>query len=450
MQARSWFPMGPKRRSSDSGEQIIKQGCLIKSPPFYIFNKKASWKRRLLKLCRIGAGSFVLRYYAYDGVSEDWKGDIHISDIKSVELGSTMMEKIPTITRLFNNSPNNILCIKTDKRDYYLVDDGTESIAEWQKSITDAWMKVHNKMIEEVCRPKSYPEDYPHTAAVLAEELNRQRSHTDPESRKGDLLPAEDYRESMYEICKEKQTISERQDSDTSAPYNQIPLYESHPRQGATGHTAAAILKASEESRRFSDDLTDPAYDSELDYIYDTPRPVPVKVTENAVTEQEETSDLDTEEDELYEKMSSIAVDEVTNLPSEPLQTEPAPNTRHFKTQRSQLKKAQILRMMYEPRSESDMVSVKLTVETEHLQKYLGVQEIGERLCVSKWKGPLHIGCLFHHGDHIESINGFRPGTKDLFLQMLSSSIASEVTLVLTRNKKAAVFHLEGCSCGDS
>ncbi|KAG9462133.1 hypothetical protein GDO78_014843 [Eleutherodactylus coqui] len=96
------------------------------------------------------------------------------------------------------------------------------------------------------------------------------------------------------------------------------------------------------------------------------------------------------------------------------------------------------------------MVSVKLTVETEHLQKYLGVQEIGERLCVSKWKGPLHIGCLFHHGDHIESINGFRPGTKDLFLQMLSSSIASEVTLVLTRNKKAAVFHLEGCSCGDS
>lgn len=68
--------MAPKRRSSETDEQIIKQGCLIKSPPGYIFTKRTSWKGRLLKLCRTGMGSFILRYYAYDGVSEELKGEI--------------------------------------------------------------------------------------------------------------------------------------------------------------------------------------------------------------------------------------------------------------------------------------------------------------------------------------------------------------------------------------
>ncbi|CAN2389263.1 hypothetical protein PRIEUP_LOCUS5676 [Pristimantis euphronides] len=442
--------MGPKRRSSETDEQIIRQGCVTKSPPSYIFSKKASWKGRLLKLCRTGLSAFTLRYYAYDGVSEEWKGDIHMSDIKSIEVGSQTMERIPTINRLFNNSPNNVLCIKTDKRDYYLLDDSADQITEWHKCITDAWVKVHQRTTEEVLRPRSYPEDYPHTGTAFVEESWRQRSHTDPESLERSPPTLHDYTESIYESAtEEKDVTSEQQDSDMLVTHSQVLLDKSHQLHEVRRQSAAALLQANPESHRLSDDLTDPAYHSEPESIYDTPRSVPVKMLD--ATEQEATSDLDVEEGGVYEKMLSLVIDEVTDLPPEPPQTPPAPPLhRSSDTQRSQLKKAQILRMLYEPHGESDLVSIKLTVETEHLQRYLALQEIGERLCVSRWKGPLHIGCLFHHGDEIESINGFRPGSKDLFFQMLGNSISNEVNLVLTRNKKAAVFHLEGCSCGGS
>lgn len=434
--------MAPKRRSSETDEQIIKQGCLIKSPPAYIFNKRTSWKGRLLKLCRTGMGSFILRYYAYDGVSEELKGEIPLSDIKSIELGKNTMEKIPTITRLFNNHPSNILCIKTDRRDYYLVDDNKENIAEWQKCITDACVKVHLKVKidgptslsanpptveedqEEVVRPKSYPEDHPQTEAVLVEESNRQRSHTDPETWKGNPFVVDDFKDlelffSKGEIC------PKRQDCNTLAICCQIP--STHQPQEVRRHSAAASLQANPEGCRLSDDMTDPAYDSETEPIYDIPRPQPVEI--DSAVEQEGSSDLDSEEGDVYEKMSSIVIDKADTLPPKPPRT--------FK----------ITPINSEQQSESDLESIKVTVPTKHLQEYLGLQEIGERLCVSKWKGPLHIGCLFHHADHIESINGFRPGSKDLFFQMLNNSISDEVHLGLIRNKKAAVFHLEGCSC---
>ncbi|KAG8549757.1 hypothetical protein GDO81_019791 [Engystomops pustulosus] len=421
--------MAPRRRSSEADEKIIKQGCLIKSPPPYIFNKRASWKARLMKLCKIGDNSYVLRYYAYNGVSEEWKGEIPMSDIKSIEVGSDTMERVSTITRIFSISPNNILYIKTDKRGFYLVDEKPENIAEWEKHIREAWVKtrptvtvdkpisspvsLHQviKNQDEVMRPKSYPEDYPHTETVLEEDLNRQRSHTDPEGCKKNPLTLNEYKELRHETSiEEKDASCKRKDYKMSGTCSQIlPDIPPCEHQEVRRHSAAALLQSDPEQRRFSDEMTDPAYESEPEYsLYDTPRSIAMKMAESQdlSSEQEETSDL---EDEVYQDMASI-----------------------------------------EQSSEGGLVSTSVTVPTEDLQRYMGIQEIGERLCVSKWKGPMHIGCLFHHGDHIESINEIRPGSKDFFHQMLENCITKEVTLKLKRNKSAAVFHQEGCSCDQS
>ncbi|CAJ0946711.1 unnamed protein product, partial [Ranitomeya imitator] len=79
-----------------------------------------------------------------------------------------------------------------------------------------------------------------------------------------------------------------------------------------------------------------------------------------------------------------------------------------------------------ESHSDRDQVSIRVSVLTDHLQKYLGLEEIGEQLRVSKWKGPALIGCMFHHGDVIQSMNDLRTGSEDLFFQMLRLSISSE------------------------
>ncbi|XP_056384965.1 pleckstrin homology domain-containing family S member 1 isoform X2 [Hyla sarda] len=452
---RSWFTMGPKRKSSDTDEQIIKQGCLIKSPPGYIFGNKTSWKGRLLKLCKTGLGTYNLDYYEYDGVSEKWRGNIPLSDVKSIELGTSTMEKIPTITRLFNMDPHNILCIKTDKRDYFLVDESEENIAEWKDCLTDALGKVHQKFKiegptspsanllkvqedqDKATRPKSYPENYPRTEAAPEEALNRQRSHTDPVSGKGNVLTLSVHTDLYADI------FSMRPHSNTMPTFCRIPSVKTNQHEQVRRHSSGALPEGKTEGYRISDD---PAYESEPESIYDYPRSVLLKMSESqdSAVEQEEISDMDSDE-EVYQKMDSLVLDKVTELPPKPPRGSPlTPLSRYSKG--SQLKKAQILRLS-EQQSESDFESIKFSVPTENLQKYLGLQEAGEQLWVSKWKGPVEIGCLFHHGDHIESMNGFRTGSVEFFHQLLSNSASEKVNLVVTRNKKAPVFHLDGCSC---
>ncbi|XP_077114069.1 pleckstrin homology domain-containing family S member 1 isoform X3 [Ranitomeya variabilis] len=514
-------------------DQIIKQGCLIKSPPSYVFNKKGSWKARLLKLCQTSQGSFVLRYYGYDGVTEHWKGDILISNIKSIELGKNLKEKILPITRLFNNSADNILCIRTEGRDYYLVDDSIENIAEWQKYITDAWEKVHHKVTigeptnpctkllefvqeqqymqeqqkeatrlcsypedrlhtgpaldaigeptnpcanllefpqeqqymqdKEVMRPFSYPEDRLHTGPALDAESSRQRSLTDSEtSRRTMKTPSKD-RKSRNTISREEVLACKKQDGHTLSISCHIPTEKANPHHKERRHSSAAPLQSDAEDNRSSDDLTDRAYvsepepepesESDTESVYDVPRPVILDTSgsQDSAAEQEETSESDDSSssgNDVYEDMQSIV--RAINSPQKPPRTPNLPPIGRYTNQGSRLKKAQILRMMYESQSDRDQVSIRVSVPTDHLQKYLGLEEIGEQLRVSKWKGPALIGCVFHHGDVIQSMNDLRTDSEDLFFQMLRLSISSEVNLVLTRDKKAPVFHQEGCACDRS
>ncbi|XP_077114076.1 pleckstrin homology domain-containing family S member 1 isoform X9 [Ranitomeya variabilis] len=466
-------------------DQIIKQGCLIKSPPSYVFNKKGSWKARLLKLCQTSQGSFVLRYYGYDGVTEHWKGDILISNIKSIELGKNLKEKILPITRLFNNSADNILCIRTEGRDYYLVDDSIENIAEWQKYITDAWEKVHHKVTDkEVMRPFSYPEDRLHTGPALDAESSRQRSLTDSEtSRRTMKTPSKD-RKSRNTISREEVLACKKQDGHTLSISCHIPTEKANPHHKERRHSSAAPLQSDAEDNRSSDDLTDRAYvsepepepesESDTESVYDVPRPVILDTSgsQDSAAEQEETSESDDSSssgNDVYEDMQSIvrAINSpqkpprtpnlppissvrAINSPQKPPRTPNLPPIGRYTNQGSRLKKAQILRMMYESQSDRDQVSIRVSVPTDHLQKYLGLEEIGEQLRVSKWKGPALIGCVFHHGDVIQSMNDLRTDSEDLFFQMLRLSISSEVNLVLTRDKKAPVFHQEGCACDRS
>ncbi|KAM4034312.1 LOW QUALITY PROTEIN: pleckstrin homology domain-containing family S member 1 [Anomaloglossus baeobatrachus] len=474
--------MGPKRRSSITDEEIIKQGCLIKSPPSYVFTKKASWKARLLKLCRTSQGSFILRYYGYNGVTqaEDWKGDILISNIKSIEVGKNLTEKIPAITRLFNSSPDNILCIRTDRRDYYLLDESTENIAEWQKYITDAWETVHQKVTigqptnpsanllefiqdqrKDTMRPNSYPTDRLHGGVETDAESKRQRSQTDPNTVQRNMKTLSEC--AGPSITREEVTALKCQQSKTLPNFCQIPTDSTDQPEEERRHSDSADSAPAQpnpDENRSSDDMTDRAYDSESEReaecyenpVYDVPRPLNKSRSQDSAVEQEETSESDDDSssgDDVYEDMLSIA--KVINSPQKPPRNfNITPITRYTDAQKSRLKKAQILKMMYESHSDGDLETLRVSLPTEHLQKYLGLEEIGEKLRVAKWKGPAHIGCLFHHGDIIESINEFWAGSEDFFFQMLSFSISREVNLVMTRDKKAPVFHQEGCTCDRS
>ncbi|XP_073451967.1 pleckstrin homology domain-containing family S member 1 isoform X8 [Aquarana catesbeiana] len=445
MPGRNWFTMPPKRSSTEIDCTIIKEGCLIKSPPPYLLYKKASWKGRLFKLCKTAVDSYFIRYYAYDGVSMDYKGEILVSDIKSIDLGYNAMDKnMTTITNLFNNSPQNVLCIKTNKRVYYLLDENKENIKNWQKCITDVWVKINQTenvdgpqikhtvlvapppvppqprwprefrplavypvqsrqaavkfvrseiyekqvvLMGEATRPKSYPEDHPRSRSPLLDTQDRQRCHTDPTSRTEipDCKP-------LNLLMTEPNLPQERKRSKTCS--DAIPARNSLKKDFRR-------LSLSDKQETTS---VDTAYYSDTE-IYDVPRP---GLNHLSVDYTEEEEDFDFPDENVYMCMEQIEQDS------------------------------------------SDYVKMHLTIPTTHLRNYFNIQEVGDRLCVSKWKGPVEIGCVFYHGDHINEINGFRPESRDFFFQMLNLFTRDKVDLVVTRNMKAGVFHLEGCNCQTS
>ncbi|PIO26482.1 hypothetical protein AB205_0015200 [Aquarana catesbeiana] len=381
---------------------------------------QASWKGRLFKLCKTAVDSYFIRYYAYDGVSMDYKGEILVSDIKSIDLGYNAMDKnMTTITNLFNNSPQNVLCIKTNKRVYYLLDENKENIKNWQKCITDVWVKInqtenvdgpqikHTVLVApppvppqgEATRPKSYPEDHPRSRSPLLDTQDRQRCHTDPTSRTEipDCKP-------LNLLMTEPNLPQERKRSKTCS--DAIPARNSLKKDFRR-------LSLSDKQETTS---VDTAYYSDTE-IYDVPRP---GLNHLSVDYTEEEEDFDFPDENVYMCMEQISEEQNNHCPAKPPR-----NYRIIKSsrspilQRSQLKRAYILKMMYEQDS-SDYVKMHLTIPTTHLRNYFNIQEVGDRLCVSKWKGPVEIGCVFYHGDHINEINGFRPESRDFFFQMLN------------------------------
>ncbi|CAM4584068.1 unnamed protein product, partial [Lepidochelys olivacea] len=42
---------------------------------------------------------------------------------------------------------------------------------------------------------------------------------------------------------------------------------------------------------------------------------------------------------------------------------------------------------------------------------------------VSHWKGPSHLGCIFHHGDHIVAVNDLRTQSMDEVSLFISRSM---------------------------
>ncbi|KAM4704238.1 pleckstrin homology domain-containing family S member 1 [Rhinophrynus dorsalis] len=113
----------------------------------------------------------------------------------------------------------------------------------------------------------------------------------------------------------------------------------------------------------------------------------------------------------------------------------------------SQVHRMAIIKLKYEQTDPADLEKKEINVLTEHLKNYLTIEEIGERLCVAKWKGPREIGCLFRHGDHIDAMNDIWLNDKNLFYQLLNMSVNKEVRLSVISNKKADTFHMLGCSC---
>uniref|UniRef100_A0A8C5J166 Pleckstrin homology domain-containing family S member 1 n=1 Tax=Junco hyemalis TaxID=40217 RepID=A0A8C5J166_JUNHY len=95
---------------------------------------------------------------------------------------------------------------------------------------------------------------------------------------------------------------------------------------------------------------------------------------------------------------------------------------------------------------EMQLQKLDIFVPLADIKNYLKLTEAAGRICVSQWAGPLRLGCLFKHGDHVVAVNDLQPqGVEEAFF-FISRSTRKEVKLTVCRIPHSDTFHAKGCS----
>ncbi|EPY82177.1 PH domain-containing protein [Camelus ferus] len=97
---------------------------------------------------------------------------------------------------------------------------------------------------------------------------------------------------------------------------------------------------------------------------------------------------------------------------------------------------------------ESQVEELNVFLSPHDIVNYLAVREAAGRICVSQWNGPLRLGCLFFHGDHLLAVNDLKPHSLEEFSLFLSRSTQREkVKLTVGRIPNSEQFHAAACTC---
>ncbi|XP_059333148.1 pleckstrin homology domain-containing family S member 1 isoform X1 [Ammospiza nelsoni] len=440
---------------------VCKHGFLIKSPPLQLFSSQNSWKRRLFVLSKSSTGNYILKYLKGQHV----KGSIAVDQIISIQVGISNAEIMETVRKMFKCLPEQVMSISTGNRCYYLIGDSRQEIDDW---VT---------LISSVCREDTRSGCCPQNQGLPNPEVRSRTSSLPLFLSSVDMASFPD-----RQSCQEENGSSE----DKNRPYSDPGPHQAQcdsPR-GVCPSLQDKILGGSEENLLLSDPEENMQKDEE-DY-YQTPSSVLAKCTtevsrpdptaEPDVPEQEKPEQNSPVKENIYMSMKSIKLLDETcqltcrrdGLPSPPkcqsnsarprdLGAEkgtkfPESNTSLQPTlQRRQsslpLSVVHLSILLSQVTDEMQLQKLDIFVPLADINNYLKLTEAAGRICVSQWAGPLRLGCLFNHGDHVVAVNDLQPqGVEEAFF-FISRSTRKEVKLTICRIPHSDTFHAKGCSC---
>ncbi|XP_018080461.1 pleckstrin homology domain-containing family S member 1 isoform X3 [Xenopus laevis] len=395
---------------SQGSEQVIKRGCLIKSPPTSFLNR--GWKRREFKLCRSPDDIFTLNYYSWDGATEAKKGSINISEIQSITKGSACKEDLAATLKTCKCSPENVLVVRTDRRTYFLADEDPEEIEDWYNHLTESMERSQSNgkrdnffiPISLISRPYTGPfsPHYDrHTIDCFGFDFNEPSLMLNRLSNpKTDLIPSSEpfhLYEDITPALPPKQKGGKVSNSAPSEPVTQNTV--SPPK---------VIPQMKEEPLDFSDMSDSENIDSYMKM--------------KSVIEKCQLEIKDKRDPECAERTKQAYVPQ---------------GGQSLKRESNELNKED------EP---DDPQAKEVKVSRDELQQYLDVEQLGDCVCVCNWRGPKDTPCLFNYGDRIETMNSIRLKSQEFFLQLLKSATNNEVTLTITQNSNATILPASSCS----
>ncbi|XP_036242132.2 pleckstrin homology domain-containing family S member 1 [Molothrus ater] len=440
---------------------VCKHGFLIKSPPLQLFSSQNSWKRRLFVLSKSSTGNYILKYLKGQHV----KGSIAVDQIISIQVGISNAEIMETVRKMFKCLPEQVISISTGSRCYYLIGDSRQEIDDW---VT---------LISSVCREDKRSGCCPQNQDLPNPEVKSRTSS----------LPL--FLSSVgVASFPDRQSYQKENGSseDKNRPYSDPGPHQAQcdSSRGVCPSLQDKILGGSEENLLLSDPEENTKKDEE-DY-YQTPSSVLAKCTtevskpdptaESDVPVQEKPEQNSPVKENIYMSMKSIKLLDETcqltcrrdGLPSPPKCQSNSASPRDLEAdkgtkfpesstslqptlQRRQsslpLSVVHLSILLSQVTDEMQLQKLDIFVPLADINNYLKLTEAAGRICVSQWAGPLRLGCLFNHGDHVVAVNDLQPqGVEEAYF-FISRSMRKEVKLTVCRIPHSDTFHAKGCSC---
>ncbi|XP_007665880.2 pleckstrin homology domain-containing family S member 1 isoform X2 [Ornithorhynchus anatinus] len=447
-----------------SEDEICKQDYFIKSPPPQLFSSQGSWKKRYFILSKNGGNCYSLLYFK----DHHFRGSIEIDQISRIEVGISNFEKMVSIQKMFKCQPDEVMSIKTLNRDYFLIGNSREKIEEWVSFIS-------------ACLEQEAVHQNAQNHSLKQEELRKQTNFALSLEPRGNM----NIYQSLQDIHDEKHTSGDQRPTSDPGPSNTLEskVHSSPPRWSLPDMELKDRCPPDPRQPQFLSDLAAESNQDEEENVYLCPRSVLAQLENDTVASNDsfkpiESSGLDQmtkTSDALYEPMKSCSGEEKhhqpsgnkTDFPTLPenevkkqlLENQDPSNDAHISQSTKELKirnkrkgsgslsAVQLSIIVNNIIDESQLEEVDICIPHTDISSYLTFTEAGGRLCVARWEGPQHLGCIFHHGDYVSAVNDLKPQTMEEISLFLSRSIRKEVKLSIHRIPNSDKFHIKACTC---
>lgn len=413
--------------ASSSENEICKQDFFIKSPPPQLFTNLPSWKKRFFILSKNGSKGYSLSYYK-DG---HHRGVIEVDGTSIIEIGIRSEEKLQSVQKMFQCQPDEVMSIRTLNREYFLIGRNREKIKEWVSfmSTLSLW---------EVKATPQNTEEFP---------LDNYR-----------LFAVPNFPPTPFNTPEASSSSSQRSD------LPDMHLIGSHPR-----------LKGVPQTYDF---LSVTAQDTNKENPYDTPRNILLEL-DKYLAENDTGEPINSDRPEknfkkvepIYMSMKSCfsqpagSQEGIQSLPEtqpEPSQLQEPSSGRDVclspssakavitnDTKGSQsLTVVQLSILINNITDESQVEKLNVSLSAADILQYLSFVEAAGRICVAQWEGPMHLGCLFFHGDHLLAVNDLIPRNLEEVSLFLNRCVQKmKVKLTIGRIQNSEKFHAQSCTC---
>ncbi|XP_063163262.1 pleckstrin homology domain-containing family S member 1 [Candoia aspera] len=432
-----------KRRSIGNYDySVYKHGFFIKSPPLHLFNNQSSWKKRYFILSDSSQNGYILSYLK----GQQIKGHIEINEASKIEIGIGDSEKMSTVKKMFKCKSTEVMSIITENRKFYLVGRDSKEVEEWATFLFE--LCSGKKKQEPRSRSKSVP--------ACLDELGAASITTK------DQCPGTTYEDVAASVYKKRPSS----DPSPQETHEELPIYES-PRKllrRLRKLTNIPVEEHLEEKDKEEEYYASPrSLLAQLDEVIDgfnTLGESSASDNENLSSNKEYMSMKDLVPEAVEEKIKPIDTNnELMALPqnrvdvqvAEEYQHKPKTLPRIFKEEKTPklffLSVVQLSIILSETTDDNQLEQVDILLPQNNLIHYLTLVKASGCICISQWKDPYHLGCIFHQGDCIVAVNDLQIKDMDEISLFISRSTRKEVKLTINRLPDSEILHAPGCNC---